>query len=86
MLWQTDELLDLAEAVRLSRSGLGRSIRLAAGVSAQVVAEACGISASALTRWEQGKRTPSGKAAVRWTRILREFAALEETGNARSVP
>ena len=69
----TADVLDLVEAVRLARTGEGRAIRTKAGVAAQAIADACGMSASALTRWEAGARRPTGRPAISWVRLLRQL-------------
>lgn len=75
MALNADDVLDLAEAVRLSRTGDGRAIRLKAGVGASAIAEACDLSVSALTRWELGARRPTGPRAITWVRVLRRLDA-----------
>jgi DNA-binding transcriptional regulator YiaG len=73
-------VLDLAEAVRLSRTGEGRSIREAAGVPQTAVGAAVGVKASTVHRWESGERTPTGDAAVQWVRLLRLLAGSSRPG------
>lgn len=68
-----NQIQELAEAARLSRTGEGRRIRQQAGVNATAVATACGVTASAVSRWETGTRTPKGKAAVAWVRVIRSL-------------
>jgi DNA-binding transcriptional regulator YiaG len=73
----THDILDLAEAVRLARTGEARAIRLRCGVNAGAIGAACGVSASAITRWESGERRPTGKPAIAWVRLLREITKAE---------
>jgi len=69
----TLDILDMAEAVRLARTGEARAIRQRCGVNASAVGAACGVSASAITRWESGDRRPTGMPAIAWVRLLREL-------------
>lgn len=71
----TNRIQDLAEAVRLSRTGEARQVREAAGLGVSDVARACGVSPSAVSRWETGARTPKGAAAVAWARLTRSLRA-----------
>lgn len=67
------EVLLAARAVRLARSGEARRIRLAAGVSTEVVAGECDVTTDAVVKWEKGLRMPSGRRAVRYGRVLTEL-------------
>ena len=71
------DILDLAEAVRLARTGEAKEIRNRCGVSANAMGAASGVSGSAITRWENGDRRPTGQAAVVWVRLLRELAKAD---------
>ena len=73
----THDILDLAEAVRLARTGEARAIRKRCGVNASAIGAACGVSASAVTRWESGDRRPTGTPAIAWVRLLRELAKAD---------
>lgn len=65
----------LAKARRLAESGEGAAARVAAGLSLSEVADAIGVSPSALWRWEHGERSPRGDRAVAWARLVAELAA-----------
>ena len=67
----------------LAGSGAARALRIAADVPQAAIAEAMadGTTASAISRWENGKRVPRLDAAVRWYRVLRDAGVLPE--NAR---
>ena len=73
----TTDILDLAEAVRLARTGEARDIRTRCGLHASAIGAACGVSASAITRWENGERRPTGIPAIAWVRLLRELAKAD---------
>jgi transcriptional regulator with XRE-family HTH domain len=64
------ELLMIARARRLSRSGEAKTLRLAAGLSIREVAGSIGSSPSAVWRWENGQRTPRGAPAAAWGELL----------------
>jgi DNA-binding transcriptional regulator YiaG len=70
------EVLELAEARRLLRSGEARDIRLRAGLSQTEVARSVGVTAGAVSRWETGSRRPVGEAAVRYARLLADLESL----------
>jgi len=67
----TTRLALLIEARELSRTGKGRVIREAAGLSQGDVARAAGVAPATVSRWESRERKPTGEAAIRWTRVLR---------------
>jgi len=71
----TDEVIDLAKVRSLTRSGIARSIRLAAGLSLSEMAGAVGASISAVHRWETGSCAPRGAVGVRYGRLLEELIA-----------
>jgi DNA-binding transcriptional regulator YiaG len=65
-----------AEArVRVANGELA-AIRRRTGLSQESIARAVGVSRVAVCRWEAGERAPSGEAAVRLARLLRELDAL----------
>lgn len=66
----TKELSTLAGVRAFARSGAARSIRIAAGLSLPEVAEACGVVACTVYRWERGQRAPRGKPALRYAALL----------------
>lgn len=63
----------LAEAYDLGRSGQARAIRLRTGLSARAVVDVVGVRGVTITRWERGLRRPTGPAALRWLRLMREL-------------
>lgn len=74
------EIIDLVDARQIARSGLGRSVRLAASLSLREVARAVDASPSGVLRWETGQRMPRDAAGVRWARFIRGL--LESQGKA----
>lgn len=73
----TRELLRLTAAKRHAESGTGRQIRLRAGLSLSDVAGAVGRSPVTVHRWERGKRSPRGTAAVLWADLLDALCEVE---------
>ena len=69
----TDTALKLSKVRSLTDSGAARSIRLAARLSLQEVAEAVGAHVTTVYRWEVGQRRPHGDAAVRYGEFLLEL-------------
>ncbi len=74
----TDDVADLAEARRLAANGQGAAIRERVRVPQVAVASAIGVSPSVVNKWERGRRTPTGLAAVEWVRLLRRLAADDD--------
>jgi len=74
MIEGTDRALEKARALDLGRSGYGRTIRIARGLSLRDVAAACGASASGVLRWERGQRRPKGAAGLRWAAFIEQLA------------
>jgi DNA-binding transcriptional regulator YiaG len=74
------DLLDLAEAVRMSRDGTAKALRIDLGIGAAAVGAACGVTASTITRWENGDRRPTGRPAITWVRLIRRLGAKSFTG------
>jgi transcriptional regulator with XRE-family HTH domain len=68
------ELLLVAQARHLCASGKALELRLSAGLSIREVAEAIGVSPTAVWRWERGERAPRGAAAAAWAQLLRDLA------------
>jgi transcriptional regulator with XRE-family HTH domain len=68
------ELSLLIEGRALAATGRGREIRERAGLSRAELARAAGVSAAAVSRWEDGKRTPTGESAIAYARALRRIA------------
>ena len=71
------EVLELAEARRLLRSGEARDIRVAAGLSQPEIARSIGVTPGAVSRWETGERRPVGEPAIAYAELLR---SLREAG------
>jgi DNA-binding transcriptional regulator YiaG len=51
-------------------SGKARELRLAAQLTCAEIAEACLVTEASVWRWENGRRTPQGKAALRYAKLL----------------
>lgn len=77
MSFSTSHLVDLTHAVRIGRDGSAKLLRNQAGVSAAAVGSACGVTASTISRWENGRRRPTGPQAVAWVRLLRRLERAE---------
>jgi DNA-binding XRE family transcriptional regulator len=71
----TSQLALLVEARKAVRSGQAARTRRAAGLSQAELAQAVGVSAPAISRWESGKRQPHGRAAIRYAQVLRMLDA-----------
>jgi transcriptional regulator with XRE-family HTH domain len=67
---QTADLLLVSRARMLATSGEARQRRLAAALSLRQIADAIGVSHSAVWKWENGEQLPRGTAAVEWVRLL----------------
>lgn len=66
---------------RMVESGQARHIREQARLSCVQVADRLGVSPGTVTRWELGQRTPRGRLAGRYVRLLDEMeAAIKENG------
>jgi DNA-binding transcriptional regulator YiaG len=59
------------EVLDACRTGRARLIRERAGISQQDIATALGTDAAAVSGWENGRRRPVGKRAVRYGQLLR---------------
>lgn len=77
----TKQVLQLTEARRLLRSGDARAARQAADLSLDEVAKVCGVTPGAVSRWEQGQRRPTGRAALAYAHLLTKLS--ESVGAAR---
>jgi DNA-binding transcriptional regulator YiaG len=66
-------LREIVEARDMARSGAGRRIRIAAGVSHREVARVIGASASSVYRWETGDRVPRSPAGLRWAAEMKRL-------------
>lgn len=71
LVWLRDQLA----------SGKAQQARQRARLSQSEVADAIGVTQSAVGLWEQGRRLPRGVAALRYAALLRE---LRETPEART--
>jgi hypothetical protein len=78
----TIELVDLARARDLARSGLGRLIRVSAELTLVDVGSAVGIAPSTVWRWERGDRTPHGEAALKWAALMFELQGRDQRGRS----
>ena len=63
----------VALARRLARDGTARLVRTEAGLSIYDVARDVHVAPGTISRWETGKRTPRGEAAVRYAQLLGEL-------------
>lgn len=63
--------IKLSDVRALTASGAARTIRTGARLSLSEVGAACGVGASAVHRWETGRRSPRGEAALRYGALLR---------------
>jgi DNA-binding transcriptional regulator YiaG len=66
----SEQVLDLVRVRTLAKSGHGRDIRLAAGLSLADIADAIGVSSATVHRWERGVRKPYGLAAHRYGALM----------------
>lgn len=67
-------LLMLARARVLARSGEGLRIRRRAGLSIRDLASELSVWPSTVNRWERAERVPRGEAAVRWAGLMHALA------------
>lgn len=63
----------IAAVRRSARGGQARQTRIDAGLSLRDVADACGVAASTVLRWESREVVPRGAAALRWAAILTDL-------------
>lgn len=75
-----NEVLELAEARRLLLSGEARAVRVAAGVSGSELARSIGVTPGAVSRWETGKRRPTGPAASAYAALLTSLRKVRTEG------
>lgn len=73
MATEVERVIDLVATRRLLRDGVGKQIRLAAGLSVREMAAAVGCDVSALARWEAGDRVPRAVNAERYIGVLRNL-------------
>lgn len=67
------EIVDIARARALARSGRGQEIRERAGVSRSELAKELGRHETTVARWEGGERSPRGAVALRYGQLLTEL-------------
>lgn len=68
----TAKTLELLTEVRAAtRTGFAVDLRRSADLSQSDLARAAGIHPATVSRWESGARKPTGKAALRYARVLR---------------
>ncbi|WP_408909925.1 helix-turn-helix domain-containing protein [Streptomyces luteolus] len=68
------DVLRLVQVRVKASTGAARLVRMNARLSLAEVAELCGVGASTVWRWEQGKRVPRGEPALRYAQILEALA------------
>ena len=66
---------DVATARQLLADGTARRIREGAGLSLRDVAKDLGVAASAVSRWENEKRSPRGESALAYVALLERLMA-----------
>jgi transcriptional regulator with XRE-family HTH domain len=76
------DIATLVQARQLGRSGEGRRLREAAGLSLRELADAIGVEPGTLSRWETGRCRPRQRAALRWLTIL---DSLSSAGQVEAV-
>ncbi len=55
---------------RLPSPAVARAVRLAAGVSQQMIADDLDVHRMTVARWEAGERRPRGEMAERWAALI----------------
>ncbi len=66
--------LAIIDARELAESGRAAELRRAAGLSQADVADTCGVTEAAVSRWESGKRSPRGARARAYAQLLNELS------------
>jgi DNA-binding transcriptional regulator YiaG len=74
MAMTAKDLMRLAAARRYCGTGEGRRIREEAQLSLTDLAEACGVDAATIAKWETGARRPRRQAALRYAAVLEELS------------
>lgn len=69
---RVDQVLEVLDWIRTGRA---RELREQSGLTQQDIAEHCGVTHTAVTRWERGDRRPSGSNAVTYHDVLSRLAA-----------
>jgi transcriptional regulator with XRE-family HTH domain len=72
---QSENLPALIRVRAMAASGRAREIRLAARLNLSEVANATGVTATTVYRWEKGERTPTGEPALRYGALLDQLSA-----------
>ena len=75
-------ILLIAQAQDWAANGRARELRTSAGLTQQQVADHCGVTGTAVAHWEAAVRTPRGRPAVRWARLLSELASRTDSAAA----
>lgn len=73
------DLVDLADLREMVADGRARQLRESANLSRADIGRAAGIGEVTVWRWENGKRRPTGSAALRYARVLRLLEQRHET-------
>lgn len=63
----------LARARRYGRTGQGRRIREAAGITLREMARVMNVDATLLSKWERGLVVPRERHAVAWDKHVRQL-------------
>lgn len=78
---QAEEIAWVRDAIR---SGLARKIRQDAEVPQLWVAADLGLTHTAVSHWECGRRIPHGAVAIRYARLLRRLQRQAQRARARA--
>jgi DNA-binding transcriptional regulator YiaG len=71
-----NQLLSVSLARDACRSGDGRRLREAMGLSLRETAAALRVSPSSMSRWERGLEAPKGPRAIAYARLLTDWVEL----------
>lgn len=74
-----DRILELCQ---WQESGYVRELRVRGPLSQREIAEDCGVTQSAVARWEMNERRPRGRPAIIYHKILTRLAAEDARANA----
>ena len=75
--------LELARIREWTQSGRAKEIREQANVAQAEIARDIGTTSQTVSRWEAGKKTPTGEAALRYLRLLRALERRYDRAVAR---
>src|SRR5260370_39623003 len=83
-----EEARAIATARVAARTGFGRAVRDASGLTQIELARLCGVSQPTCSRWESGLGKPRGEAAVRDAAVRTALAALvpEQANQGGAAP